>query len=217
MSDLSVIVFVFARLLPTPRLVMLCELFCQLSGKFLLFSLIGICFWPLRRTSLALTFMAVTPCTNTDFFMKKTKPDIAFGDLTNHTGYHIRRAHSTFVRLFTTCGREHLLKSQQSSILVLTRENPGISPAAIAAAIDIKRSLMAKLMTDLAERGFIETRSSPVDGRQLGLYITAKGNKFICTVMDSFWNKLEPALTGSLSESERKTLIRLLTKIYAPR
>jgi DNA-binding MarR family transcriptional regulator len=146
--------------------------------------------------------------------MTKTKTDIAFGELTNHTGYHIRRAHSTFMRLFTACGREHLLKSQQSSILVLTRENPGISPAAIADAIEIERSLMAKLLTDLIERGFVETRSTPVDGRQKGLYITAKGKKFIQAVMDKFWRTLEPALTGSLSENERRTLIRLLTKIY---
>lgn len=147
--------------------------------------------------------------------MKKKQPDIEFGELVNHTGYHIRRAHSTFTRLFSVLGKEFALRSQQSSILVLTRENPGISPATIADAIEIERSLMAKLLSDLKERGFIQTRESTEDGRKKGLYITPAGRKFARTVMDTFRKELEPALTGTLSRSERATLIRLLVKLYA--
>lgn len=149
--------------------------------------------------------------------MSKTTRGIKFGELTNHTGYHIRRTYSTFQRLFAAYGREYLVKSQQSSILVLTRENPGITPAAIADAIEIERSLMARLLTDLSERGFIETRTLADDGRKKGLYITPRGRKFIRKVMDTFWLDLEAALTKNLTQSERRTLIRLLKKIYTPR
>jgi DNA-binding MarR family transcriptional regulator len=146
--------------------------------------------------------------------MTSKKQNVEFGELLNHTGYHIRRAHTTFMRQFSTFGKEFLLKSQQSSILVLTRENPGITPAAVADAIEIERSLMAKLLNDLNERGFIETKTSTSDGRQKGLYITAKGKIFIRKVMDSFWGNLEPKLTKNLSENERLVLIKLLKKIY---
>ena len=149
--------------------------------------------------------------------MSKTTRGIKFGELTNHTGYHIRRTYSTFQRLFAAYGREYLVKSQQSSILVLTRENPGITPAAIADAIEIERSLMARLLTDLSERGFIETRTLADDGRKKGLYITPRGRKFIRKVMDTFWLDLEAALTKNLTQSERRALIRLLKKIYSPR
>ena len=147
--------------------------------------------------------------------MQKETDDIHFGELAKHTGYHIRRAYSTFQRKFAAFGKEHLVKSQQSSILVLTRENPGITPAAIADAIEIERSLMAKLLTDLSTRGFIETRPSAQDGRKKGLYITPKGRKFIRKVMDNFWDNLEPALTRNLNASEKRTLIALLAKVYS--
>ena len=149
--------------------------------------------------------------------MSKTTRGIKFGELTNHTGYHIRRTYSTFQRLFAAYGREYLVKSQQSSILVLTRENPGITPAAIAGAIEIERSLMARLLTDLSNRGFIESRALADDGRKKGLYITPRGRKFIRKVMDTFWLDLEAALTKNLTQSERRALIRLLKKIYSPR
>ena len=145
--------------------------------------------------------------------MSKTTRGIKFGELTNH----IRRTYSTFQRLFAAYGREYLVKSQQSSILVLTRENPGITPAAIAGAIEIERSLMARLLTDLSNRGFIESRALADDGRKKGLYITPRGRKFIRKVMDTFWLDLEAALTKNLTQSERRALIRLLKKIYSPR
>ena len=148
--------------------------------------------------------------------MSKTTRGIKFGELTNHTGYHIRRTYSTFQRLFAAYGREYLVKSQQSSILVLTRENPGITPAAIADAIEIERSLMARLLTDLSNRGFIESRALADDGRKKGLYITPRGRKFIRKVMDTFWLDLEAALTKNLTQGERRTLIRLLSKVYSP-
>lgn len=146
--------------------------------------------------------------------MAKPDTDIKYGELTDHTGYHIRRAHSTFMRLFTSAGKGFALRSQQSSILVLTRENPGIGPATIADAIGIERSLMARLLTDLIERGFIETHASEQDGRQKGLYITTKGKSFIRKVMDTFWNTIEPSLTGHLTVAEKRTLIRLLKRLY---
>jgi DNA-binding MarR family transcriptional regulator len=139
---------------------------------------------------------------------------IEFGELTSHTGYHIRRSYSTFIRMFALNGKHFNLKSQQSSILILTRENPGITPAAIADAIEIERSLMAKLLTDLMKREFIETRACNEDGRQKGLFITAKGKKFLREVLEYFSQHLEVELNRNLSERERQTLIKLLMKIY---
>ena len=149
--------------------------------------------------------------------MKKASTTIRFGELTNHTGYHIRRSYSTFIRMFATNGKHFQLKSQQSSILILTRENPGITPAAIADAIEIERSLMAKLLTDLMKRKFIETKACNLDGRQKGLFITPKGNSFINQVLEYFSEHLETELNRNLSEREQLTLIKLLQKIYENR
>lgn len=142
------------------------------------------------------------------------KQKVNFGVLTNHTGYHIRRSYSTFIRLFALNSKHFNLKSQQSSILILARENPGISPAVIADTIEIERSLMATLLTDLIKRDFIKATASEKDGRQKGLFITAKGNKFLNEILEFFSENLEVEINRNLSESERKTLIRLLRKIY---
>ena len=99
---------------------------------------------------------------------------------------------------------------------MLTRENPGITPATIADAIEIERSLMTKLLADLCSRGFIEVKHSPVDKRRKGLYITASGRRFARDVLNTFRKQLEPQLTRNLSASQRKTLIKLLAKLYGP-
>lgn len=149
--------------------------------------------------------------------IKQADKPIAFGELTDHTGYHIRRSYSTFIRMFAANSKQFGLKSQQSSILILARENPGITPATIADSIEIERSLMAKLLNDLISRNFIETRTSSVDGREKGLFITAKGRAFLKTVLTFFSGNLEVDLNRNLSEQERKTLIKLLRKVYENR
>jgi len=139
---------------------------------------------------------------------------IDISDLSVHTGYHIRRAHTFFTRVFSVYGKRFGLRSQQATILVLTERNPGIAPAAIADTNDIKRSLVAKLVSDLEERGLITTRNSAEDRRRKGLYITAKGKAFLHRVMRTFATELDPILTRKLTAAEKKTLIRLLRKIY---
>ncbi|MDX1562542.1 MAG: MarR family winged helix-turn-helix transcriptional regulator [Gammaproteobacteria bacterium] len=135
-------------------------------------------------------------------------------DLSEHTGYHIRRAHTYFTRVFSVYGKRFNLRSQQATILALTDKNPGIAPTCIADANDIKRSLVAKLVSDLETRGLITTRSSKTDRRRKGLHITAKGRAFLRRVMETFATELDPLLTRNLTNGEKTTLIKLLTKIY---
>ncbi len=139
---------------------------------------------------------------------------IDFGDIPEHTGYHIRRAYSYFYRVFTQYGRQFGIRSQQATILTLARHNPGISPARVADANDIERSLVAKLIAELEEQGLLERRPSSTDGRQKGLFITARGADFITAVMDTFARELEPRLTRNLSAAEQKTLRNLLRRVY---
>jgi DNA-binding MarR family transcriptional regulator len=139
---------------------------------------------------------------------------IDFGDIPEHTGYHIRRAYSYFTRVFAEQGKRFDLRSQQATILTLTDRNPGISPARIADANEIKRSLVTRLVTDLENRGLIECRISKTDRRHKGLHITSEGRRFLRKVMSTFAAEVEPVLVRNLSAGEKRTLIRLLTKIY---
>ena len=135
-------------------------------------------------------------------------------DLSKHTGYHIRRAHTYFARVFSVYGKQFGLRSQQATILVMTEKNPGIAPTSIADANDIKRSLVASLVSDLEERGLIKTRGSRTDRRRKGLHITAKGRVFLTRVMETFATELDPILTRNLSTAQKATLIKLLKRVY---
>ena len=139
---------------------------------------------------------------------------IDFGDIPEHTGYHIRRAYSYFTRIFAEYGRRFDLRSQQATILTLTDRNPGISPARIADANEIKRSLVTRLVTDLERRGLIECRTSSSDRRHKGLHITQEGRRFLKKVMSTFAAEVDPMLVRNLTAGEKRTLIKLLTKIY---
>lgn len=147
---------------------------------------------------------------------RKTAPnnEIDFGDITEHTGYHIRRAYSYFTRVFAEHGKRFDLRSQQATILTLADRNPGISPARLADANEIKRSLVTRLVIDLEQRGLIECRISKTDRRHKGLFITRKGRTFLRTVMSTFAAEVDPALVRNLSDAEKRTLIKLLAKIY---
>ena len=139
---------------------------------------------------------------------------IDFGDIPEHTGYHIRRAYSYFARVFSTFGKRYSVRSQQATILTLARFNPGISPADVADANEIERSLVAKLVAELEQRELLERRPSTTDRRSKGLYITRTGTTFLKEMMATFANEMEPQLTRNLSASEKRTLIRLLKRVY---
>ncbi len=53
----------------------------------------------------------------------------------------------------------------------------------------------------------------PQDGRALGLHLTAEGESLMRAAEDTVAG-LEAAATTALSASERRTLIRLLQKLY---
>ncbi|MCB1662479.1 MAG: MarR family transcriptional regulator [Pseudomonadales bacterium] len=142
--------------------------------------------------------------------------DIDYGDLPNHLGFHIRRTYTAYLRVFTTLvGRRFALKSQQYSILVLTKHNPGITPSAIASAIEVKRSLIAVLTEDLRQRGFINIKTSATDGREKRLHLTKKGHTFIDEVRQLLLTEFGPALAKKLSANEIATLNKILPKIYS--
>ncbi len=149
--------------------------------------------------------------------MKKlTTNDINYGDLPEHLGFHIRRTYTAYLRIFTSIvGKKFSLKSQQYSILVLTAQNIGITPSAIASAIEVKRSLITVLTEDLRQRGLIKIAIGVDDRRQKQLYLTQKGQQFTNEVKQTLSSEFAPALAKNLSQTELATLNKILPKIYS--
>ena len=130
-------------------------------------------------------------------------------------GYNARRAALSVIGLFLQRMAVYGLRPVDFSVLSLITHNPGITSSQLCSALSILPPNLVGMVNALARRGLIQRLPHPRDGRALGLHLTAEGQSLMrdaeCTARN-----LEDEATGQLSTAERKTLIRLLRKVYLP-
>jgi DNA-binding MarR family transcriptional regulator len=130
-------------------------------------------------------------------------------------GFSLRRAQLVMAGAFGKATRGADITPPRLTALVIVGANPGISQTALGEVLGIARS-GAMLLTDWAEeRGFIERRPHPGDGRAWGLHLTRGGEQFVQKMKRRV---LEHDLTASscLAPGERRELLRLLDKLASP-
>ncbi|HWA28795.1 MAG TPA: MarR family transcriptional regulator [Lacunisphaera sp.] len=86
------------------------------------------------------------------------------------------------------------------------------TPAELADAAGVTRATMTGLIDTLERDGLVKREPDPDDRRMMSVRLTARAEKFLNEFMPGHF-KLISELMSSLSESERKTLVRLLGKI----
>ncbi|MCX7277714.1 MAG: MarR family winged helix-turn-helix transcriptional regulator [Burkholderiales bacterium] len=128
-------------------------------------------------------------------------------------GYNARRASMFVVDII----REHIasydLRIVDLSILLLVAHNPGITSRQLSSVLDILPPNLVGMLNMIEKRGLIERKPHPVDGRAMGLHATDSGSE-LAAQTESEVGQLEIEATSHLTATERKTLIRLLQKIY---
>ena len=148
---------------------------------------------------------ATTPGTDTEGI------DISF--LRTQVGYNARRAALHIIGVFMERMAAYELKVVEFSVLSLLAHNPGLTSRHVCAALSIMPPNLVGLVTALEKRGLLERRPHPSDGRAMGLYLTPDGEA-LTTEAEQAVAQLEVDATANLTASERKTLIRLLQKVY---
>lgn len=99
------------------------------------------------------------------------------------------------------------------SILSIIRHNPGITSKQLCDALNLlPPNLVGKIGT-LEKRGLLVRHPHPQDGRALGLQLTAEGRALMHEAEIAV-AELEGQATQALTPAERRTLIRLLQKLY---
>ncbi len=88
------------------------------------------------------------------------------------------------------------------------------TPAELADMAGVTRATMTGLVDTLERDGMVTRRPDSVDRRMMLVTLTDKGVDFIKGVLPDHFKRMA-ALMSPLSEPERKTLVRLLTKIVA--
>lgn len=129
-------------------------------------------------------------------------------------GYNARRAALTIIGEFLERMAAYELRPVDFSVLSLITHNPGITSRQLCGALNILPPNLVGMISALEKkRGLIERRPHPHDGRAMGLHLTEAGQQLMRQA-ERTASELETAATARLTDAERKTLIRLLQKIY---
>jgi DNA-binding MarR family transcriptional regulator len=131
-------------------------------------------------------------------------------------GFRLRRLSSLFgshwQRWFRV--RKLAVTPVQGGILLLIREEPGVSQAAIARRLRIEAPTLLETLTPLLDAGLVARKRSVRDSRAFSLTLTAAGRR-AADLVGTETPAHEADLLADLTPSERRELLRLLDKAVA--
>jgi DNA-binding MarR family transcriptional regulator len=145
-------------------------------------------------------------------FEEAETPALDLSALTEIIGYPLRRAQMAvfedFNRRFAALG----LSPAQYSALVAIGDNPGRTQTAIAGALGIQRPNFVAMMDELERRGLADRLRSDADRRSHALVLTEAGRELVARAR-VVQAEQEAAITRTLGEDGRKTLVALLRRL----
>ena len=141
-----------------------------------------------------------------------TKGGLDYGILTGLLGYRLRRAQAVVFGHFLETVGEAGISPGQFGVLVLIKENEGLSQSALAKGFGIERSTMVAVIDGLEKRGWVERVPSARDRRSYALSLTNAGRALLDRVTPEV-EAHEKEIAAGLSAAERDQLIGLLARI----
>ncbi len=87
-----------------------------------------------------------------------------------------------------------------------------LTPAELAERTGVTRATITGLVDTLENAGLVTRTPHPDDRRMMSVGLTKRGSKLLARIMPAHFRRMA-WLMGLLSESERKTFVRLLTKV----
>jgi DNA-binding MarR family transcriptional regulator len=111
----------------------------------------------------------------------------------------------------------HDLSQGRFTVLMLLfdkMENRAVprTPADLADSAGVTRATMTGLIDTLERDALVKREPDPVDRRMMSVHLTARGQEVLRGVLPGHFQWMA-SLMRPLSENDRKTLVRLLTKI----
>lgn len=128
-------------------------------------------------------------------------------------GYNARRAAVEIIGLFLKRMAVYDLRPVDFSVLSLITHNPGISSRQLCSELNILPPNLVGMINTLEKRELILRKPHPSDGRVIGLHLSEIGIKLMKEAEQTA-KELEDDAASKLTATERKTLMRLLQKIY---
>lgn len=129
-------------------------------------------------------------------------------------GYNARRTALAVIEVFLQRMAVHDFHSVVDfSVASLIVHNPGITSRQLCAVLGILPPNLVSVVNGLEKRGLIQRRPHPNDGRAMGLHPTPQGLQLM-EQAETDAAQLEVDVSSRLTAAERKTLMRLLQKVY---
>jgi DNA-binding MarR family transcriptional regulator len=128
-------------------------------------------------------------------------------------GYNARRAALAVISQFLEEMAVYDLRPVDFSALSLITHNPGITSRQLCTTLGIQAPNIVAMVNGFEKRGLIARHAHPRDGRAFGLMLTADGEALMAKAEKTASN-LESSVSEKLTPEERKTMIKLLKKIY---
>lgn len=128
-------------------------------------------------------------------------------------GYNARRAALAIIEVFLERMAVYELRPVDFSVLWIITHNPGITSRQLCSTLSILPPNLVGMINGFERRGLIARQPHPRDGRAMGLHPTPAGRKLVREA-ERTAAELETDVTARLTPAERKTLMRLLQKIY---
>jgi DNA-binding MarR family transcriptional regulator len=140
------------------------------------------------------------------------KRELGQGPLLEFVGYHIRLAQLFVYDDFMRSQPEPTLTPGQFAILVLIRDNPGLTQKLLGERIRVDKSTLTLTLDRLAARKLVRRVRSREDRRKNVLELTSEGEQQRRRML-AFVRRHERRILKNLSAAERTELVRLLDKM----
>lgn len=128
-------------------------------------------------------------------------------------GYNARRAALTIIGEFLPRMARFGLRPVDFSVLSVIHHNAGITSRQLCDTLNLLPPNLVGKINELEKRGLLVRHPHPLDGRALGLHLTDDGQALMREAEAAAF-ELEIDAASTLTAAERKTLIRLLQKLY---
>lgn len=131
---------------------------------------------------------------------------LALGPLPDLIGYNLRKAQVAVFQSFQNAVAPHDMTPGQFGVLIMIRENQGLSQSDLGAAVGIDRSTMVAVIDRLEARGLVIRAPSPNDRRSYALRLSEKGD----ALMDELIPRIQAHDSGMLKELKPEEVVQLI-------
>ena len=140
-----------------------------------------------------------------------TEHIVDFSTLNGLIGFQVRQAQLLVFNNFRKTVGTMGITPGQAGILILIRNNPAISQAALARAIGVERATLGQIITDMEAKSWVERHPSHSDKRSYALTLSSSGRAFLEKTLEKIIIH-EQDMTAHLDTKERREFLRLLLK-----